>query len=206
MSQPLGDPVLCYGDPLWWSRHIDFPFSIQRCHFEIGARVFYNVLCKLKPTFSWMSKLICDLEIRARVFYNVLCKLKPTFSWMSQLICDLEIPAAVFYNDLCKLKPTFSWMSQLTLQPRLWLWRCGCDFWKSPFDSSVNSAHRLLSLSRSGSVAVSSRATVLWTRHIDFRHSRVLAQLLFRHVQQSRSWWGSTFQNWWFFDVDVSQL
>ena len=44
------------------------------------------------------------------------------------------------------------------------------------------------------------------SRGVDFKRLRVLAQLLFRHVQQSRGWWGSTVKNWCFFHVNVSQV
>ena len=73
----------------------------------------------------------------------------------------------MFYNVSCKLKPTFSYMSCLTLQPRFChrcVLRVVCD---SPFDSSVNSTHRLMRLPRSGSVALSSRATVTWLVRVD---------------------------------------
>ena len=105
MSQPLGDPVLCDGDPLCESRHIDFHFLIRSC--------------------------------------------------------DPKKWPPVFCNELCKLKPTCSLMSCLTLQPRLCSSWCGCDFWESSFDSSVNSAHRLLPLSFISSIADLLRATVV---------------------------------------------
>ena len=38
-----------------------------------------------------------------------------------------------------------------------WAGWCACDFWKSPFNLTVNSAHRLLPLSFISSIAVSSR-------------------------------------------------
>ena len=64
-------------------------------------------------------------------------------------------------------------MSQLTLQPRLWF-TCVLQFiCDSPFDSSVNSTHRLVRLPRSGSVALSSRATVTWLVRIDLQISPV---------------------------------
>ena len=79
----------------------------------------------------------------------------------------------MFSNVSCHLKLVFVEMSQLTLQARL----CGpcvlrviCD---SPFDSSVNSTHRLVSLSRSGSVAVSLGATVTWFVRVDFEKMEV---------------------------------
>ena len=76
----------------------------------------------------------------------------------------------VFYNELCKLKPTFS---QLTLQPCLCL-TCVLQFiCDSPFDSSVNSTHRLVRLPSFGSVALSSRATVTWLVRVDVQKLKV---------------------------------
>ena len=44
------------------------------------------------------------------------------------------------------------------------------------------------------------------SRGVDFKRLRDLAQLLFRHMQESRGWRGSIFNYWCVFDVDVSEV
>ena len=52
-------------------------------------------------------------------------------------------------------------MSRLTLQPRLCVAWCGCDFSNRRSTLVVNSAHRLLPLSSNRSIHVSARATLV---------------------------------------------
>ena len=169
-----------------------------------SAHRFSFCLIKLLPRNTRGCILQCFVQVEADFFMDVSANLRSRntrgciLQWFVQVEADffIDVPAncaTAFMVRLCfavRLEIAVRQFCELGTSTFVTL-----AFWLSccfvTCDSSVNSAHRLSSLSRSGSVAVSSRATVTQLVRVDLPKLVVFWRRCVSTVELS---WASTAQ------------
>ena len=107
MLRLLAQPVFCHGDPLWWSRYIDFHFPIIKlqpgfcvncvlqCFSCFETNFSIDVLSNFATAFMSQTTLVVESAHRLSHLLSDLLICKKPILGMSQLICSFAISSFI---------------------------------------------------------------------------------------------------------------